>query len=320
MHIAVTGSGGFVGRHLVARLAAAGHRVACVSRQAGPAAPGCTPRPVTSYLDEAALTRAFEGCRAVVHLAARAHVLHPAPGTDTDAAWREANVDSAVATAHAALAAGCERLVLVSSIGVNGNHTAGRAFTEQDPPDPHEPYARSKLKAEQAVQALLADGPTGWVVVRPTLVYGPGCPGNFARLVRLVQRLPLVPLGGLRRCRSLIGVQNLCDALAVAAEHPACRNRLFLLSDGEDIETATLVRLIAAGLGTEAGRIVALPAGLLEGLATLAGRRRMLDKVAGELLVNSSAFRQATGWRAALPAAEGIAATARSFLSSTASA
>ncbi len=285
----------------------------CVSRQSTAPAAGAVLHRVTGYDDEAGLARAFNGIDAVFHLAARAHVLAAAPGSDENAAFRMANVDSARVAACAARAAACKRFVLVSSIGVNGDRTEGHPFTEQDAPNPQQAYARSKRDAELVVTQVLSGSATELVVVRPTLVYGPNCPGNFRTLVRLVRRLPLVPLGGLHRRRSFIGVQNLCTALITAAKHRACGGRTFLLCDGEDIDVATLVRLILAGLGFGSGRLLTLPEGLLRATATLVGRRAAFDKLADELRVDGQAFRTTTGWRPGVTVADGVVAAAQSF-------
>ena len=307
----MTGTSGFVGRHLVARLLRQGHRVTCISRQ-GNALTGTTHRPVRDYLDVPALTQAMAGADLVVHLAARAHMLKDTAASP-EQAFREANLDSALAVARAARAAGATRLVLVSSIGVNGNQTHGRAFTAADVPQPAEPYAISKWAAEQAVGRELAGGPTGLVILRPTLVYGDDCPGNFRLLLNLVQRLPIVPLGALTRRRSLIHVDNLCDALGVAALHPGAAARTFLLSDGEDLSVAEVARTLCRAFGKNPARVVAVPEALLRGLAALVGKGAAIDKLATELAVDSRDFRAATGWVPPLTPAEGLAQAAQGF-------
>lgn len=315
MRIAVTGSSGFLGRHLCAALVAAGHEVVSISRMQKLSLAGTQACSVADYTDMAALAKAFAGSDAVVHLAALAHMRTHADGHAEQRRLEAANVDTAVAAARAALQAGCARLVLVSSIGVNGNQTRGRPFTEEDVPQPQEPYAHSKWIAEQRTADILKDTRTDWVVLRPPLVYGPQCPGNLRMLIGLVQRLPWVPLGGLHRMRSFIGVGNLCSAILTAAQHPACSRRTFLVCDGEDLDIARLCRLIAAGLGRPERRILAVPPLLLRALALLAGRAPALDKLAAELQVSGQAFRSATGWTPPDRLSEGVLATARSFAS-----
>ena len=310
-HFAVTGSSGFVGRNLVRYLAGLGHTITCVSRQAE-AQPGTRHRQVADYLDPDALARAIDGADVVLHLAARAHMLKET-AESPEQAFRVANREGALAMARAARRAGASRFVLVSSIGVNGNQTDGRPFTATDAPQPAEPYAVSKWLGEQAVTQELADGPTAAVIVRPTLVYGDECPGNFHLLLNLVYRLPWVPLGGLHRKRSLIHVENLCNALVIAAFHPAAAGRTFVLSDGQDLSVSEVARVLCDAFGKDSRRVVAVPEALLRSLARLVGKGAAIEKLAAELRVDIDAFRTATGWVPPIEPAEGLARTARWF-------
>lgn len=315
--LAVTGSSGFVGQHLVSWLAAQGHAVMAVSRSSTGQLPvGVKARPVADYTDVAAVARALQGTLAVVHLAARAHVLGTEPQQNALSAFERANVDAALACAEAALKAGCRRFVLVSTIGVNGQATYGQPFTESDEPSPQEPYARTKWQAECALAERLTGTPLEWVVVRPPLVYGPHCPGNFRALLGLVRSLPVLPFGALRGRRSYIGIQNLCSALETAALHPACASRRFVLSDGEDIDLASLVRLLADGMGRSHVPQWAVPRAVLKTLAMLAGRSGTFAKLSGELHLDSRAFNQCTGWRPPVTLSQGLLETAAAHLKS----
>jgi nucleoside-diphosphate-sugar epimerase len=295
--IVVTGARGFIGRALVARAQDAGHRVTALSR-----ADGSLP---SGYEDADALARAFAGAGAVVHLAARAH----RGGTDADF---EDNPRAARAVAQAARAAGVPRLVLLSSIGVNGNVTRGKPYREEDAPAPVEPYARSKLRCEHEVQEVLSGSASTWAILRPPLVHGPYAPGNFARLVRLVARgLPL-PLGAVRNQRSLVGIDNLCDVILVCASNPAAGNELFLLADDSDLSTPEIVRCISQGLRRPA-RLWNVPPAALELAAKLAGRTRIAESLCASLQVDAAKARRVLGWRPAVPAREGIARAAAAW-------
>ncbi len=316
--LAVTGSSGFVGRHLVSWLAAQGHGVIAVSRRSTEQLPvGVQARPVTDYTDVAAVARALQGTLAVVHLAARAHVLGTEPPKEALLAFERANVDAALACAEAALQAGCRRFVLVSSIGVNGQATNGQPFTEDVEPSPQEHYARTKWQAERAVAERLSGTTLECVVVRPPLIYGPGCPGNFRALLGLVRSLPVLPFGALRMRRSYIGIENLCSALEMAALHPACAGRRFVLSDGEDIDLASLVRLLADGMGRSHVPQWVIPLAVLKVLAMLGSRRDTFAKLSGELLVDSRAFSQCTGWKPPVTLAQGLIKTAEAHRKAT---
>jgi nucleoside-diphosphate-sugar epimerase len=290
LHVVVTGASGFIGRVLVARTREAGHEVTSLSRADG-SLPG-------GYEDADALGRAFAGADVVVHLAARAH----RGGTDADF---ECNVRAARAVAQGARSAGIRRLVLLSSIGVNGNVTTRGAFTENDPAAPVEPYARSKLRAEREVQAVLSGSSTEWVIVRPPLVYGPNAPGNFARLVHAVARGWPLPLRSVRNHRSLIAVDNLSDLILLCTTHPAAANELFLVADADDIATPEMISCIARGLGT-ASHLWRAPPALLKLCARLANRPRIAESLCDSLQVDASKARRMLGWSPALHTREGI--------------
>lgn len=296
LRLVVTGATGFIGRALAAHAAASGHHVVALSRSDGS---------IASYEDAGSLARAFAGADAIVHLAARAH----RGGTDADF---EGNVRAARAVAHAARAAQVPRLVLVSSIGVNGNITRDKPFDETDPPAPVEPYARSKLRSEQEVQATLDGSATGWTILRPPLVYGPAAPGNFGRLVRAVARGIPMPLGSVRNRRSLLGVNALCDALVLCCADGAAANQLFLLADDEDLSTPEIVASIARGLGRPA-RLWGLPPRVLELAAKLAGRARLAESLCHSLQIDASKARRMLGWSPAMRTADGLASAAAAW-------
>jgi UDP-4-keto-D-FucNAc 4-reductase len=297
LRVVVTGASGFVGRALCASARVAGHEVLGLSRGDAALAGG--------YEDVGGMERACQGAHVVVHLAARAHQ----GGSDADF---ECNVRVTRAVAQAAGNAGVPRVVLLSSIGVNGNVTRGKPFTEADAPAPMEPYARSKLRCEQELRAGLEGSGTQWVIVRPPLVYGPSAPGNFTRLAHAVASgLPL-PLGAIRNQRTLVGIGNLCDALLLCATKPAAANQLLLVADDEDLSTPEIIRCIARGLQRPA-RLWNLPPALLRLTAAMAGRSRMAQSLCDSLQVDASRARHVLDWSPAVPPRHGIAQAARDW-------
>ena len=303
--IVITGASGFVGGALGRRLHALGRPLVAVSRQPDVHLPGVRALAVPGYEDAAALDAACAGAACVVHLAALAH----RSGSPEEFA---ASVRAAQALAAAAVRARVPRFLLVSSIGVLGNRTETGPFTEASPARPVEPYAVSKLHAEEAVAAATASTATGLVIVRPPLIYGPHAPGNFGRLVGLVRRgLPL-PVARVRNARTFIGIDNLLDLLVMCLDHPAAPGELFLAGDAQDLSTPQLARCIGEGLERPA-QLLGVPPPLLMGAATLLGRRRLAESLCTSLQVDASKARRVLGWTPAIPAEEGVRRAARAW-------
>jgi nucleoside-diphosphate-sugar epimerase len=180
--------------------------------------------------DAAARARALDGIDRVLHLAAVLHLVTPAEQEKAD--YSDVNAAATSALVRDAADAGVQRVVLFSSIAVYGE-THGALATEDTPPAPATPYARSKLQAEQAVLAQTRrDGAPLGVVLRLAAVYGPRVKGNYLSLVRyLASRRPLPILPGPNR-RTLVFDDDAARAAVLASEHPAAAGRTFNVTDG----------------------------------------------------------------------------------------
>jgi nucleoside-diphosphate-sugar epimerase len=316
MQVLVTGATGFIGRHLVDALLRRGHRVSCVVRRASEIPPALHAEPVVRIeIDDIAgdidWAPRLQGVDAVVHLAARVHVMQET-AADPLESFRRVNALGTRRLAEAAVAAGVRRFVYVSSIKVNGESTSDAPFRADDAPAPADPYAVSKLEAERRLWGLAAKSATEFVVVRPPLVYGPGVKGNFARLVQWVERgLPL-PLGAIRNRRSLLAVENLVDFLGVCLVHPRAAGEVFLVADGHDWSTPQLIRAIAAAL-QRPPRLIPVPAWLLTGAAGLLGRRAAIARLCGSLQVDIAKNREWLEWAPPVDAAQAVASTVRAL-------
>ncbi len=307
LRIAVTGASGFVGRALLRAGAEAGHAMIAVSRQRPDGAAEF--RAIAGLDDAAGLARAFAGVDAVAHCAARVHVMHH-EGADALARFRAVNVIGTRAVLTAAQGAGAKALAVLSTAKVLGEGTGGRALRDSDPLAPEGAYARSKAEAEELVAREA--GALPWCVVRPPLVYGPGVGGNFRRLLRLADLAATVPipLGGVRNGRSLVYVDNLCDAiLRVLTDQRAHRGR-FLVSDGAPVSTADLLRRIGEARG-RATRLVRVPPALLRTALRLVGRGAEAERLLESFTVDDSAIRTTLGWSPPVTPAEGVARTVR---------
>jgi UDP-glucose 4-epimerase len=296
IEVAVTGANGFIGSHLLDTLAQQGWSTRCLDRT-----------DLQDLARESLEPKALEGCQAVIHLAARAHITDGSETGRLDL-YRPINRDLTLALARLAVEAGVKRFVFVSSIGVNGPHTE-RPFRADDIPAPAEAYAISKLEAERSLMELARETGLEVVIVRPPLVYGPDAKGNFARLMNLVHSgLPL-PLASVKARRSFVSVWNLCDLLALCAVHPAAVGQVLLVSDDEDIALPDLIRELAQAMGRPC-RLFPVPIGALRFAARLIGKGDMIDKLVAPLCVDSEPTRRLLAWQPPVSLREGLARTA----------
>jgi nucleoside-diphosphate-sugar epimerase len=144
-----------------------------------------------------------------------------------------------------------------------------------------------------------------WTVVRPPLVYGPSAPGNFGRLVGLVRRGIPLPFAAVNAPRSYIGLDNLVSALERAVTHPAAANQAFLVSDGQDVGAAQLVRWIALGLG-RCPRLWRVPESLLRSCAGALGRADDAARLLDPMHIDSRRFRETLHWEPHMSVEEGV--------------
>lgn len=236
---------------------------------------------------------ALKGVDIIVHAAGRAHRVYSSPKDDLES-YRTVNTAASLNLARQAQTNGVGRFVFLSSIGVLGN-VSRHPLREEDQPRPQSAYAVSKLEAEAGLQTIAAENDLDVVIIRPPLVYGPGAPGNFARLVNLVKRGFPLPLKAIKNRRSLVGLDNLVDFVCLCMFHPAAANQIFHVSDDSDVSTPELVNLIAAAMGKSA-RLFSVPRPLLVAGAGLTGRKRTFESLCGNLQVDISRARRLLGW------------------------
>ncbi|MBV0934606.1 NAD-dependent epimerase/dehydratase family protein [Marinobacterium weihaiense] len=303
MNILLTGATGFVGHRMLQVMKSDEYwRVTAAARQSL-STPGVCSALVGHIDGHTAWQDILSGQQVVIHAAGRAHMAAGSqPASITE--YREVNVEGTVNLARQAAAAGVERFVFISSIGVNGSHNQ-HPFTETDTPSPVGPYAISKWEAEQALWRIQRDTGMEVVIIRPPLVYGPNAPGNFGALVRWVERGVPLPLGAVHNQRTLVARDNLVDLVLTCARHPAAANQLFLAGDDEDLSTTDLLKGVAQAAGRPS-RLVPVPASVLMFGASLLGRRAMAQRLLGSLQVDIQKARHLLGWAPPVSVAQGL--------------
>ena len=309
----VSGANGFIGSALCCRLRIDSVPVRGAVRSLNSQPDGAENVAIGGLSSVTDWTAALKNVDLVVHLAARVHIMND-KSPDPLAAYRRVNVEGTVALARQAAVAGVRRFVFLSSVKVNGEFTeAWQPFTADDVPAPKDPYGVSKYEAEKLLRQISAETGMEVVIIRPPLVYGPGVKANFESMMRWLARgvpLPLAAVTANRR--SLVALDNLVDLIVTCLNHPAAANRTFLVSDGEDLSTAQLLKRMGAAMGQPA-RLFYLPPTLFKLGASVLQRPGIYQRLCGSLQLDISKTRHLLGWTPPVSVDEGLRRAAEGF-------
>lgn len=312
MKVLVTGANGFVGTALCDALIRDGHNVLGTVRQSSD---NLLQRTNIKYLSLGEIdeftdwSAALNGVEVVIHVAARAHVMQDST-LNSLAEFRKINSQGTEHLARSAAQSGVKRFVFISSIKVNGEETQGcKKFTEEDERSPRDSYSVSKSEAELALQLVAKETGLEVTIIRPPLVYGPNVKANFLNLLYWIDYGIPLPVKLIKNKRSLIFIGNLVDALITCATHPEAANKIYLVSDGEDVSTRQLICYIAGALNRQ-DRVFSFPVTLMHILAKLVGKLAEIDRLTQSLVVDNSKIQRELGWQPPYTMAQGLQATA----------
>lgn len=320
--ILVTGCTGFVGRALCQKLISDGYSVVGSVRREDDVRKIISDMPTMNGLELVQIgdinkftswNKALVDVNVVIHLAARVHIMRDVRKNSLDL-YRETNRDGTMTLASQAVAMGVKRFIYLSSVKVNGELTfPNNPFTENDLPEPIDPYGISKFEAELYLNDLAKNENMETVIIRPPLIYGPDVKANFhAMMSWLAKGIPL-PLGGVNNLRSFLALDNLLDLIITCIRHPSAGNQLFLASDGEDLSTTELLQRMGLALDKPA-RLFPLPRSVLDLFARAVGRRDMVHRLCDSLQVDISKARILLGWQPPISVDEGLRRAANGFL------
>jgi len=185
----------------------------------------------------------FSGIDSVLHLAALVHQMKRAPEEE----YFKVNRDLAFEVAKNAKNQGVKHFILMSTVKVYGEYTIeNEAWNEKTNCKPTDPYGKSKLEAEKLISAL-EDNKFKVVIIRSPLVYGAGVKANMLSLIKLVDKVPVIPLGGINNKRSFVYIGNLIALIKVIIDQQS--SGIFICADDKALSTTELIGFIAKSLG-----------------------------------------------------------------------
>jgi len=319
--VLVTGASGFIGAPLVQALLKKGYIVRATSRNITEDSNDNGTETVAHYRfdlgdDNPDYGELLENVDVVVHLAARVHTVYE-PGNNVSD-YNKLNTKGTEQLANAASANGIKRFIFLSSIKVNGERNYSDengiilAFKAGDIPRPQGAYAESKLEAENVIRKICRDSKMDFVILRPTLVYGPGVRANFLSLLDVVNKNYPLPLASVNNKRSLLYVGNLVHVISLCVNCPKVVNQTYLISD-TDITVPELVRKIASLLGKRT-LLFPFPINQLKTIGSIFGIRSMIDRLTDSLLVDNSLLCEGMKWAPPYSFDEGLQATVDWYL------
>ena len=299
--VALTGATGFIGRHLLQGLTARGYRVRVLLRRPTAMPDSCASVLIGDIAKPYNMSEALAEVDAVIHSAGVPHAMTGLPEDD----YRLFNTEATVRFAKAAKRARVKRFLFLSSIRAQSGPAAAGVLTEEQEPHPTDAYGRSKLDAEKG----LAETGLDWAALRLALVYGPGAGGNVAKLLKLARAPYPLPLAGLKARHSLLGLDNLVEAVDRILTAPAPLNRPFIVADPAPVTVAEIVRALRQGLGRRAG-LFYVPPPVLKAALRAIGPPIEIAPLFGSLVADPAALR-ALGWAPPVATQHGLAALAR---------
>ncbi len=197
--------------------------------------------------DDSWREKSFFGYDAILHVAGIVHRDSSRVGEKEKALYYQVNTELAVETARKAKADGVKQFILMSTAGVYGDGAPPgilKLITRETIPAPSDVYRDSKLLAEKEILPLQARH-FHVVIIRPPMIYGKGCKGNYPKLSALAQRLPVFP--SITNKRSMIYIDNMCEFIRLMIKNE--EKGIFHPQNAEYTNTSELVQMIAEAHG-----------------------------------------------------------------------
>ena len=312
MKILLTGSSGFIG-----------HRLSEVLTENGLSVVGCVrtssqaeKMPIDTVIVEDIASFNYwndvlKEVDVIIHLAAISHDTKSVNNIDRINA---VNLHATLMLGKYAVEENISRFIYISSIGVLGDSTTRIKFNNRSEYNPKNSYSNSKMEAEIGLKKITKKTEMELVIIRPPLVYGPGAPGNFDRLIRLVDTGMPLPLGAMNKKKSMISLDNLCDFLMNITTKVLPNQFIELnVSDGHDWSTVELINTIYKYL-KKRNLLFYMPISILIIIAFLLGKLKEIRKMSVPLLIDEEDTNKVINWTPVQSAQEGVRLSVEYYL------
>lgn len=216
----------------------------------------------------------FEKYDVILHTAG---IVHKKERRNMFELYKKVNVDLTLEIANKAKKSGVKQFIFLSSMSVYGINSG--TITRETIPQPTSFYGWSKLEAETRLREI-EDDSFRISIVRPPMVYGKGCRGNYTRLSNFAKSIPFLPV--VSNQRSMIYIENLCEFIRVLIYEQ--KKGLFFPQNEEYVCTSEMCYLIAKSKGKNMHQVY----GVSDVILKLTEKNRFLNKIFGNLIYEHS--------------------------------
>jgi nucleoside-diphosphate-sugar epimerase len=293
--VLLTGATGFVGSNLIPYLKNFGFDTKSLSRE-----------DLLSFLN-------FNASQAIIHLAGKAHDLKKTSNPDE---YYQVNYELTKKLYDTFLLSEAKKFIFISSVKAAADKVNG-VLSEDVIPNPITDYGKSKLMAEQYIQAQKLPEGKSFYILRPCMIHGPGNKGNLNLLYKFVQKSIPYPLAAFENKRSFLSVENLCFVIGQLLEKNV-PSGVYQVADDEPLSTNEVVKTLAIA-SNKSAKLWRIPSGLIKGIAKLGDVFKLplnserLNKLTENYVVSNDKIKYALNIQLPISTKEGLIITAKSF-------
>ena len=281
MNVGITGSNGFIGSNLSAFLKSKNINVKPLARKKKGRILVNNLSKFTDWEDS------IKNLDVVVHCGARVHKLDDKEPLSSKL-FNEINVEGTKNLAEQAANFGVKKFIFLSTIKVNGENTNDiNPFTRKSSINPQDSYAKSKAIGERILNEIHKKTKMSIVIIRIPIVYGPKVKANFKKLLWIVNKGIPLPFGNIRNKRSYLYIKNLEALIYECCINNKANNKLFLVSDMEDLSTSELIIKLKKLLKSKTF-LFSLNKTFLKLLFKLINKKDMLTRLTDSLSISSA--------------------------------